>query len=202
MKRYTTETFAHAKQWRSWLSENRSRLFFTDVGGFKFLVAPESLIAPLGRVGPSRSALEMAQEPDTERPVTATAELSPATINPGESSAIVIRVKMAPAWHIYSAEGSNGPGVSTTLTLTLPEGLEADGPWLYPKTISGSDNEMIYQGSLEFRRKLRVRTDAATGPVSVTCEFGYQACDPVSCRPPAKVLLSAKAEILGAKSKR
>ena len=60
---------------------------------------------------------------------------------------------------------------------------------------------MIYQGSLEFRRKLRVRADAATGPVSVTCEFGYQACDPVSCRPPTKIELSAQAKILGSRSK-
>ena len=202
LKRYTTETFADAKQWRSWLSENRSRLFFTDVGGFKFRVAPESLIEPLRRVGPSRTDLEAAQEPDTQHPVTAAAELSPATINPGESSDIIIRVKLAPAWHIYAANGSNGPGVATTLKLKLPKGLEAEGPWSHPEPISDSDDQMIYKGSLEFRRALRVRLDAATGPASVTCEFGYQACDPVSCRPPARVLLSAKAEILGAKSKR
>ena len=61
---------------------------------------------------------------------------------------------------------------------------------------------MIYEGSLDFQRKLRVRTDAATGPVSVICDFGYQVCDAFSCRPPTKVESSALAEILGAKSKR
>jgi hypothetical protein len=40
LKRYTTESFAEAEQWRQWLTKNRSRLFFTDVGGFKFLVKP------------------------------------------------------------------------------------------------------------------------------------------------------------------
>ena len=130
----------------------------------------------------------------------ASAELSPVTINPGESSVIVIRVKIAPAWHIYAAHGSNGPGVATSLELKLPEGFEVEGPWSYPKPILASDGQMIYQGTLEFRRKLRVRPDAAAGPVSVTCKFGYQACDPVSCRPPTKVELSAQAEILGAKS--
>jgi hypothetical protein len=38
--RYTNETYTNAKDWRNWLDTNRARLFFTDVGGFKFLVAP------------------------------------------------------------------------------------------------------------------------------------------------------------------
>jgi hypothetical protein len=202
LKRYTTESFADAKQWRSWLSENRSRLFFSDAGGFKFLVAPESLIDPLRRGGTSPAALEAVREPDARHPVVATAELSPATAHLGESSLIIIRVKTAPAWHIYAARGSNGPGVSTTLTLRLPDGVEAEGQWSYPKPISGSDGQMIYEGALEFRRKLRVRPDAATGPFSVTCEFGFQACDAVSCRPPTKTELAARAEVVGTTSQR
>jgi hypothetical protein len=55
LKRYTTEDFAEARQWRSWLTAHRGRLFFTDAGGFKFLVAP----GEPGRssdAGPHRSA--------------------------------------------------------------------------------------------------------------------------------------------------
>jgi hypothetical protein len=40
LKRYTAETFIEAKEWRAWLDKNRDRLFFTDVGGYKFLVGP------------------------------------------------------------------------------------------------------------------------------------------------------------------
>jgi hypothetical protein len=43
LKRYTTEDFADAKDWRTWLEAHRDRLFFTDVGGFKFMIAPESM---------------------------------------------------------------------------------------------------------------------------------------------------------------
>ena len=46
LKRYTTESFGDAQRWRSWLRENRNRIFFTDAGGFKFLVAPDSLVKP------------------------------------------------------------------------------------------------------------------------------------------------------------
>ena len=40
LERYTTEKFEDPKQWREWLEKNRQRLFFTDTGGYKFLVAP------------------------------------------------------------------------------------------------------------------------------------------------------------------
>jgi hypothetical protein len=40
LKRYTGESFANARDWKAWLEKNRGRLYFSDVGGFKFLVAP------------------------------------------------------------------------------------------------------------------------------------------------------------------
>jgi hypothetical protein len=40
LKRYTVENFSEADQWRAWLDKNRSRLFFTDTGGYRFVVGP------------------------------------------------------------------------------------------------------------------------------------------------------------------
>jgi hypothetical protein len=42
LKRYTDEDFGRADQWRAWLKQNRNRLFFTDTGGFKFMVFPSA----------------------------------------------------------------------------------------------------------------------------------------------------------------
>jgi len=39
LNRYTQENFQTAAQWRNWLDANRDRLFFSDVGGYKFFVA-------------------------------------------------------------------------------------------------------------------------------------------------------------------
>jgi hypothetical protein len=41
LKRYTNESIENAAEWRKWLDQNRSRLFFSDVGGYKFFVGPE-----------------------------------------------------------------------------------------------------------------------------------------------------------------
>ncbi len=40
LRRYTLETFSTAPEWRAWFTQNRERLFFTDVGGYKFMVRP------------------------------------------------------------------------------------------------------------------------------------------------------------------
>lgn len=41
LRRYTREAFEAPKEWRAWFEKNRKRIYFTDVGGYKFLVAPE-----------------------------------------------------------------------------------------------------------------------------------------------------------------
>jgi hypothetical protein len=41
LTRYTNESFQSAEQWQSWFEDNKGRIFFSDVGGFKFFVAPE-----------------------------------------------------------------------------------------------------------------------------------------------------------------
>jgi Disulphide bond corrector protein DsbC len=198
LERYTTRRFAEAAGWRSWLEEKRPGLFFTDTGGFKFLAVPASLIGPAGTGEAGRLADDEPPRPDARHPVTARAELAPTAVRPGQEAVFIVRVETAPSWHIYAVEGSNGPGIATTLRLKLPRGVEAEGEWSCPKPIKTSDDQMAYEGRLEFRRKLKVRADAAPGPIEVACELGYMACDPHSCRPPTKDDLVARAEVVGA----
>lgn len=41
LTRYTNQSLSSAGQWQKWLAENKDRIFFTDVGGYKFMVTPE-----------------------------------------------------------------------------------------------------------------------------------------------------------------
>jgi hypothetical protein len=193
LKRYTTEAFPEASQWRSWFEANRERLFFTDVGGFKFVVAPESLAKATARHWD-----EKPQEPTALQPVATAAALLPARVRQGESLSLAVRVKTAPGWHIYASAGSGGPGIATTLRLQLPPGIRAEGDWSSPTALRGSDGQMIHEGSFEFCRTLRVSKDTPPGAVAVACEMGYQACDERSCRAPTKVELTARAEVVTA----
>jgi len=43
--RYTDQRFDSSRQWRQWYEDNKDRIFFTDVGGYKFMAAPRGYIA-------------------------------------------------------------------------------------------------------------------------------------------------------------
>jgi hypothetical protein len=84
----------------------------------------------------------------------------------------------------------------------MPQGIEVVGDWSYPAARRAPDGQMIYEGTPEFRRELRIGPATAPGRIEVACEFGYQACDPRSCRPPDQAELVAKAEVVGAAPRR
>jgi hypothetical protein len=44
LSRYTDRSFATSQQGRQWLQENKDRIYFTDVGGYKFKVVPEGYL--------------------------------------------------------------------------------------------------------------------------------------------------------------
>lgn len=44
LARYTNQSFESAEEWQSWFESNRDRIFFSDVGGYKFLVVPKGYL--------------------------------------------------------------------------------------------------------------------------------------------------------------
>lgn len=44
LARYTKRSFATTKAWQAWLEKHRDRIYFSDVGGYKFLTVPEGYI--------------------------------------------------------------------------------------------------------------------------------------------------------------
>ncbi len=189
LKRYTTENFPDVKSWGDWLEAYRNRLYFTEIGGFRFMVAPESFKTR------SNSNDATAQEPDSANPVIASAELYPAKVHSGEELELVIRVKTAPTWHIYAIGRSGGPGVPTTLELTLPKGIDTTSEWSCPDPIRTSDGQFAYEGAIELRRRLRIGTNVTPGRIDVSCALGYQACNRFLCEPPTQTKLRASGEV-------
>jgi hypothetical protein len=41
LARYTSVSFETAQQWQQWFDENKDRLYFSDVGGYRFRVVPQ-----------------------------------------------------------------------------------------------------------------------------------------------------------------
>ena len=79
LQRYTVEAFASPRGWRTWFERNRSNLYFTDTGGYKFRITPDGLRAPV-------AASETPLDPDPQHPLAAELELSSELVHAGGSS--------------------------------------------------------------------------------------------------------------------
>jgi DsbC/DsbD-like thiol-disulfide interchange protein len=134
------------------------------------------------------------EEPNRAKPVTVAAAVRPAKVRPGGTLVLYVQARIAPTWHIYGAAGSPSGNAPTTLKLQVPTDMEAGGPWSYPKATEGA--EVRYEGTVTFRRHIRVADGAAPGAHALRCEFNYQACDPFSCLPPASLVATASAEVV------
>jgi len=140
------------------------------------------------------------EAPTYQKPVVAGAALTPANVARGQTLTFVVKAKTAPSWHINAADLAAGGAIATSLKLKLPKGVVTDGEWNYPDPIPNPQGEgFIYEGALTFYRTLKVTSEAPPGLFEVTCDFGYQACDPSTCRPPAKLSLKAKASVVAAR---
>jgi hypothetical protein len=140
------------------------------------------------------------EEPTPQKPVVAGAAIAPSKAAPGQTMILVVKAKTAATWHIYAADRPTDGAIATTLKLKLPEGIATDGEWHYPTPVPNPQGEgWVYEGDLIFYRTLKTSAGRAPGPIEVSCDFGYQACDPSSCRPPTKIALKAKAEVVAGK---
>jgi len=198
IRRYVKpEGFESSQAFETWVSENRPFLFFSDVGGYRWLI---NVHAKKMKVGEAVVKVSIPLEaPTSKSPVSVGAALDARKIRPGDTVTLIVRAQTAPSWHIYSTDRPTGVARPTTLKWKLPAGFEVAGDWVLPSskesTVAG-EKTFTYEGELFFRRSFKVPDDARPGPIEVTCEFGYQACDVVSCRAPTKNKLLVTAEIV------
>jgi hypothetical protein len=47
LMRYTPEKFTRPADWRQWLDQHHDRLFFSDIGGYRFVIAPRTIPRPM-----------------------------------------------------------------------------------------------------------------------------------------------------------
>ena len=188
LERYTTEKFSTAREWKNWYKKNKSNLFYTEAGGFKFMVNtygqwPKALDTSAS-VEPEKSI-----GPTAGDPVSITGKLIYEADN--KSAEIVIEANILDGWHIYAYLPQGSPYILSEPLLELPEGAKSDTKgWEssaglpYP----GFDNIFIYEDLVTF--KINV-TNLKPGEV-IVCGLYYQTCNDKKCLQPQKKMIELK----------
>ena len=180
LSRYTLCNFETPAEWRNWFDTNKDKLFFTETGGWIFLVNSR------GAVGNDYHAREVKASSDNIR-TEDTDEMNPVSVAAGiENGAnglkkVVVKMKIHPGYHIYANVAKSDPFIATKVSVELPAGYKPAGDLQKPSFKAYNDNgTTIYEDEITFIQEIE-----GTGAASVSCTVNYQCCDAHICMPPA-----------------
>jgi hypothetical protein len=190
LNRYTLLSYPSVRDWREWYDANRERLFFTQAGGFVFMVnsrdpAVEGNDYSAKAVAAAAAGLAAADTNDRQ-PVSISAAVAP---TPAGGKQILVKMKVHPGYHTYSHVAPSDAFTATSIELELPSGYRGAGelkrPSYRPYNESGTTG--IYTGEVVFAQEL---LGDGTGEAKV--KITYQCCDPHICFPVAEEVLTVK----------
>lgn len=186
LERYTLCRFETPSQWKAWLDANRDRMFFTESGGWLWLVNTDDPAVP----GNDYSVLEEVEIKDEApaKPAGATDEQNPVAIrcgvvnNSDGSKDIELTMTVHPGYHTYAVVADGESFIPTEVTVEVPDGWQKTGKLRLPSPSPSPTATTWYTGNCAFRQRVK-GTGAGTAKVTIH----YQVCDASVClRPETK----------------
>ena len=184
LERYTLKRFATPAEWHNWLNIHRPRMFFTEAGGYLWLVNEKDANDYSVLAAEAVSAQAVAPVPvnndnlttDKDNPVVLTARID--TRADGKKE-YVLTMKIHPGYHTYARLDPADPYILTTIEMEYPAGVEADGDMIMPPFQPTSNATSYYVDTVEFRQPLK-----GNGKGEIGAKIRYQACDHSECKLP------------------
>lgn len=192
LERYTLCRFQTPVEWRTWFETNKSRLFFTESGGWFFLVNTRDKNVPGNdyRVlctesvkEPTEEKMLKEEETDEKEPVKVQAFTKKMA---NGNRLITIRMKIHPGYRIYTQVDKSDPYIPAAITFVLPEGVEKVGTLKRPSGQAYNGTETIIM------EEEAIFTQEVRGMGNVTCIIEYQSCNDQMCMPPVELSLIVK----------
>ncbi|MDD6894268.1 MAG: protein-disulfide reductase DsbD N-terminal domain-containing protein [Prevotellaceae bacterium] len=182
--RYTLLRYDNAQEFRAWYKKYEKKLFFTENGGWLWLVNDLDPATPgndysvlkYDEVDESQLA-RVTQATTTEEPV----QLSAAVEDNGNGNkTLMVRAKIHPGYHIYSAVSEQDPYIVTTYDIDLNGKGKLVGELQKPTgRMLNTTGTVVYENEVVFKQKFTAGRDG-----SIKFTINYQACDDRSCLQP------------------
>ena len=180
--RYTLLRYDNAKEWRNWYNKYQSKLFFTESGGWLWLVndldpkTPGNDYSILKFNDIDESSLAPMKEKATQEDPVA---FSSASVQNGDEGEITIRMKIYPGFHIYNKVSDQDPYIETKYEWQTEGNVKLVGELQKPagKLMNGSKS-IIYEGEQILHQKYSGKHG------TITLTITYQACDAHACLMP------------------
>lgn len=200
VERYTLVRFDSPKEYRTWFDTYKDKMFFTESGGWLWLINTQDKSVPGNdyKVRPEfRERLDRTWKPDATfatnatkpaSPKSATTKDKPVAITAYYDSAkheIVVGQDIHEGFHTYAELGEGDPFILVEVDITLNGGEKVGNLKTPVKSPYSGGNGKVYEGYGEFRQEVK-----GTGEATIT--FKYQACDASVCLIPKTETLKVK----------
>jgi len=206
LRRYTTQSFDSAAEWKQWLTERREYLFFSEYAGFKYVLDVNRAIAD-GKLdwipkptpkAKSKTPEETAaaaidnlsvDEPNGREPVKFKCALVPIESEDSTKDEkrfrVIVKFRILDGWHLYAKVPEGEPYIQTTMALEPVDGLKEMGEWYYsvPKPSMTNRKLMIWKNECVCSVDVSV-TDESLLKKKLNLEIRHQACNETSCQRP------------------
>ena len=185
LKRYTGRKFETTEQWREWFDKVQGSLYFTDTGGFRFC-SDKVPLPEKERPAPTNSW------GSNIHPVGLSASVIPTAGSPGKAT-LTLKIEIKDGWHIYDTAPEGSPYKVTSLKETLPDSVQAIGPWQRPKSQAYGDDESltVFTNEVEFSLPISAETESdLLNKMFITVNF--QACTDEFCMRPERAFTGSE----------
>lgn len=184
LKRYTLCEFTSPTEWRNWYDKYQDKMFFTESGGWYFMVNEKSAPGNDYTVAQKREDAENVQStqgnqdvPTHDNPVVVSVKAEKADRGGVD---MVFNIQIMNGYHIYNAVADSDPYIPFRITYTLPDGAvegERYAPIAKPFVKEGTT---IYEGEVSLRQNISI----PSLPATIKCVVECQCCDDNVCMPP------------------
>ncbi|TDQ11091.1 protein-disulfide reductase DsbD N-terminal domain-containing protein [Pedobacter metabolipauper] len=191
LERYTVEKFSTAAEWRTWLTKNKGNLFFTEAGGFKFMVNTYGKRIPVSVETTQVKEVETkADKPTLDDPVAVSAKFVYSADK--KSGELIVNAALLKGWHIYALVPSDSPFIPTETKIELPEGAVLKSDWQTSAALPfpGNDGVYVFEDQVSFKISIDMTNVKSNGLIK--CGLFYQTCDENKCFPPVTKMVEVR----------
>lgn len=205
LQRYTLCRFGTPSEFREWFDENRDRLFFTEAGGYLWLVDSQdpktvgndySVIRNKDKAHAIVSAMAAKEKPAVIKPknFNMTTSVDEPVACEGAVSTdssgnryFTVTMLIHQGFHAYATVDPSESLYQTNVELVFPEGITPVGEMNKPSTYPTGNGTTLYKGTVVFAQQI-----AGSGHGEVKAKIVYQVCDSNGCRIPTEKVISVE----------
>lgn len=186
---YTEFDFTTAREWKNWYEIYKDYLFFSELGGYKFIIDtynhPELNQRHVVSTEKKPKVQLINSECNNEdEKLQIEGKLLPKI---GGNYTLELCLNIKDGWHIYADMPDDGMFIKTKIDITIPSGINKIDILQKPKTqpYQELDGVTLYKGEAVFKQELLI-DEINFKEGQIVCSVYYQACNDYMCAPPVE----------------